>query len=65
MYLAAWVCMERSGFEMRRLAGCMQLIKRAQLHAYRRDRAKIPAVLQTNLAIAIASYAGAYNGIAL
>ena len=49
--------MERSGFEMRRLAGCMQLIKRAQLYAYRRDRAKIP-VLQTNLAMAIASYAG-------
>ena len=57
MYLAAWACMERSGFEMRRLAGCMQLIRRAQLHAYRRDRAKIP-VLQINLAIAIASYAG-------
>ena len=30
------------------LAGCMQLIKRAQLHPYRRDRAKIP-VLQANL----------------
>ena len=41
--------MERSGFEMRRLSGCMQLIKRAKLHAYSRDRAKIP-VLQANLA---------------
>ena len=49
--------MERSGFEIRRLAGCMQLIKRAQLHAYSRDRAKI-LVLQANLAIAIASYVG-------
>ena len=48
--------MEHSGFEIRRLAGCMQLIKRAQLHAYSRDRAKIP-VLQANLAIAIVSYA--------
>ena len=46
--------MERSGFG---LASCMQLIKQAQLHAYRRDRTKIP-VLQANLAIAIASYAG-------
>ena len=35
-------CMERSGFQMQRLAGCMQLIKQAQLHAYRRDRAKNP-----------------------
>ena len=36
--------MERSGFEMRRLAGCMQLIKQAQFHAYRRDRTKIPVL---------------------
>ena len=43
--------MERSGFEMRRLAGCRQLIKRDQLHAYRRDRTRNP-VLQANLAIA-------------
>ena len=49
--------MECSDFEMQRLAGCMQLIKRAQLHVYRRDRAKVP-VLQANLTIAIASYAG-------
>ena len=49
--------MERSGFEMRRLAGCMQLIKQAQYHVYRRDCTKKP-VLQANLAIAIASYAG-------
>ena len=44
--------MERSDF-----AGCMQLIKRAQLHAYRRDRTK-KLFLQANLAITIASYAG-------
>ena len=56
--------MEHSGFEIRRLEGCMQLIKRAQFHAYMHDRAKIP-VLQANLAIAIASYAGPYSGIAL
>ena len=49
--------MECSDFEMRRLAGCMQLIKRAQLHAYRRDRTKSPCSTD-NLAIAIASYAG-------
>ena len=49
--------MECSGFEMRHLAGWMQLIKRVQLQEYRRDRAKI-LVLQANLAIAVASYAG-------
>ena len=50
--------MERSGFEMRRLAGCMQLIKQAQFHAYRRDCTKNPCSTNYNLAIAIASYAG-------
>ena len=55
--------MEHSNFEMRRLAGGMQFSDQAaQLHAYRRDHAKIP-VLQAKLVIA--SYAGPYSGIAL
>ena len=50
--------MKRSGFKMRRLAGCMQLIKQAQFPANRRDRTKNPCSTSYNLAIAIASYAG-------
>ena len=65
MYLAALVQqgMDRSSFEMRRLTGCMQLIKRAQLYAYISNHAKIPA-LQANLAKALASYMQVPSGIA-